>query len=65
MWSTAARFMSPEEFADYLGVPVGSVYAWRYKGAGPRAMKVGRHVRYRVEDVEAWIEAQADKPHAS
>lgn len=64
MATTAAHFMSPEELAEYLGVPVASVYGWRYKSVGPRAVKVGRHLRYRVSDVEAWIESQAD-PRAS
>ncbi|TVL91939.1 excisionase [Streptomyces sp. SAJ15] len=49
---------SPEDLAGYLGVPVKSVYGWNYKGTGPKFRKVGRHVRYRPEDVEAWLNAQ-------
>jgi excisionase family DNA binding protein len=61
--ATAAReFMSPEDLAEYLGVPLPSVYAWRYKGTGPPAYRVGRHVRYRVEDVAAWLDDRADPP---
>lgn len=64
--STAAQhFMSPEDLAEYLGVPVASVYGWRYKGVGPRALKIGRHVRYRADDVERWLEAQADQPRSA
>lgn len=52
--------MTPEEVAEYLRVPVSTVYAWRYRGIGPRGHKIGRHVRYRRSDVDAWYEDQAD-----
>lgn len=50
-------FLSPVELANYLGVPVQSVYAWRHAGGGPPGAKVGRHVRYRLADVDAWVES--------
>jgi excisionase family DNA binding protein len=49
-----------DEVAAYLQVPVRTLYAWRYRGEGPRGHRVGRHVRFRWEDVEAWIDASAD-----
>lgn len=55
--------MSPGELADYLSIPVGSIYQWRYRGGGPPGIKVGRHLRYRVRDVESWLDAaKADRP---
>jgi predicted DNA-binding transcriptional regulator AlpA len=45
----------PAEIADFLQVPVKSLYQWRYEGKGPRAYRVGRHLRYRWEDVESWL----------
>lgn len=59
------EFMDPEGLAALLGVPVRTVYAWRHRGEGPRGYKVGRHVRYRVEDVEAWLEDRADREPAA
>lgn len=56
--ATVARLLSPEDLADYLGVPIKSVYGWNYKGTGPKFRKVGRHVRYRPEDIEKWLDAQ-------
>lgn len=56
----ADKLMTAQELADYLGVPLGTLYQWRTKGAAPRAMKVGRHIRFRSADVEAWLDAQAD-----
>jgi excisionase family DNA binding protein len=52
------RLLTVEELADYLGVPFATIYAWRYRGEGPPGFRVGRHIRYRPTDVEAWIEHQ-------
>lgn len=49
-----------EELAGYLGVPVATVYDWRVDGKGPRAIRVGRHVRFAVSDVRAWLAARRD-----
>lgn len=54
------EFVSPEGLAALLALPVATVYGWRTKGVGPRGIKVGRHVRYRRSDVDAWLEAQSD-----
>ncbi|MDP9458993.1 MAG: helix-turn-helix domain-containing protein [Actinomycetota bacterium] len=50
------------EVAAYLGVPVQTLYVWRTKGVGPRAVRVGKHLRYRWSDVDAWLDQQADQP---
>ena len=50
---------TPADVADYLQVPVKTLYQWRYQGKGPRAYRVGRHLRYRWEDVEAWLASRA------
>lgn len=52
--------MSPAELADLLGLPIAAVYNFNYRGTAPRRMRVGRHVRYRRADVEAWLERQYD-----
>jgi excisionase family DNA binding protein len=46
------RWMTPEEVAERLRVPRATLYAWRYKNIGPAAVRLGRHLRYRVEAVE-------------
>ena len=38
LWSIA-------DAAAYLGIPVNTLYQWRYLGNGPRSYKVGRWVR--------------------
>jgi len=49
------------EVADYLGLPVKTLYQWRSTGRGPRGLRVGKHVRYRWSDVETWLDSQADQ----
>lgn len=51
-----------DQVSRYLGVPVATLWAWRYRGTGPRAYRVGRHLRYRWEDVERYLNDQASRP---
>lgn len=50
------NIISTAQLADYLNVPVKTIYTWNSNGTGPRRMKVGRYVRYRRQDVELWLE---------
>jgi predicted DNA-binding transcriptional regulator AlpA len=54
------RLWTAEETALYLQVPKATLYQWRYLGTGPRAGRVGRHLRYDPEDVRAWFRQQQD-----
>ena len=49
------------QVASYYGVPVATIYGWRTKGEGPRAIRVGKPARYRRADVEAWLDQHADE----
>lgn len=51
------QLLSPSELADRLSVPVSTIYDWHLRGRGPARIKVGRHVRYRSSDIEAWLDA--------
>ncbi len=53
------RLMTSDELSEYLRVPITTLHQWRWKGVGPRAVKVGRHLRYRESDLNAWLEAQS------
>ena len=52
---TLDRLLTVEELADYLGVPIATLYQWRHRGEGPPGFRVGRYIRYRRNDVEQWI----------
>jgi excisionase family DNA binding protein len=54
------RLLTVEEVAEYLGVPVATIYAWRYRQEGPPGFRVGKYVRYRWSDIEEWIQAQLE-----
>ena len=54
-----APLMTSQEVADFLQVPVATVHLWRAQKTGPRGYRVGRHVRYRREDVETWLAQRA------
>ncbi|GAA1594164.1 hypothetical protein GCM10009678_90400 [Actinomadura kijaniata] len=49
---------TPDEVARFLRVPKATLYQWRYLGTGPKAARVGRHLRYLPEDVLAWFREQ-------
>jgi excisionase family DNA binding protein len=55
------KLMSLTDVSEMLGIPVHTLYRWRYMGDGPVGYRVGRHVRYRREAVEAWLEQRADQ----
>ena len=63
--STIQPLLGPGELADWLGVPLGTVYRWRTNGDGPPGLRVGKHLRYRVKDVERWLEAQVEHARES
>ena len=53
------KLLTTVELADLLGVAESTVRRWRHewdwKHEGPAPVKIGRTVRYRHEDVEAYI----------
>ena len=54
-----ADLLTETEAADLLRVAVQTLRNWRWRGQGPRALKIGlRMVRYRRADLEAFIEGQ-------
>lgn len=57
--STRKPLATPEQVSEYLGVPVHTLYQWRHRGVGPRASKVGKHLRYRWSDIETYLDEQA------
>ncbi|MGI8407181.1 MAG: helix-turn-helix transcriptional regulator [Actinomycetota bacterium] len=55
----STRLLSTDEVARLLVVPVTTLYSWRYKGTGPKAYRVGKHLRYRLSDVMEWLDQSA------
>ncbi len=57
--SVSDQLLTTSQVAAYLQVPVATLHQWRYRGEGPKAAKVGRHLRWRKADVDAWLEQQS------
>jgi excisionase family DNA binding protein len=52
-----SSLMTEDEVSKRLNVSVASLRRWRLQGRGPVFLKVGALVRYRPEDLEAWLSA--------
>jgi DNA-binding transcriptional MerR regulator len=49
------RAMESSDAAPIVGVTARTLKAWRRDGIGPRYIKFGNRVRYRVSDLERWL----------
>lgn len=52
--------LTVEEVSLWLRKPKGTLYAWRSRGLGPRAHKVGNDLRYPRSEVTRWLERNFD-----
>ena len=50
--------MTPADLAAKLEKSLAALAQWRYLGRGPKFIKLGRSIRYRTSDVEAWLDQQ-------
>ncbi|MFI6030213.1 helix-turn-helix transcriptional regulator [Amycolatopsis magusensis] len=57
--SSIGRLWTVEDVSAYLGVPVKTLYQWKWRGEGPPVRKLGRHLRYDPVKVRAWVEGLA------
>ncbi len=48
----------PEKAAALLGIEVGTLANWRCRGVGPRFLRLGGRVRYRLADLADYLDAQ-------
>ncbi len=48
------RLWGVDEVSAYLGVPVKTLYQWKWRGEGPPVRKVGRYLRYDPAAVKRW-----------
>jgi excisionase family DNA binding protein len=55
------ELLSLRELAEYLGVPASTVYFWRNQRTGPPGFRVGKQLRYRASEVDAWLRQQEER----
>lgn len=49
------RMLDTKASAEYLGLSPNTLSRWRWSGDGPVFVKLGNAVRYRIEDLDAFI----------
>ena len=54
------ELLTISEVAAIVRAPIATLRYWRHLGTGPRSFRLGRRVVYRVGDLQAWIDTQAD-----
>lgn len=52
------NLLNETKAAEYLGISIRTLQAWRVRGNGPVFVKLGRAVRYRPSDLNAWVDAR-------
>jgi predicted DNA-binding transcriptional regulator AlpA len=55
--TTLETLLNEHDVARITGLSVASVRRWRLLHQGPKYMKIGAAVRYKPEDLAAWLEA--------
>ena len=60
--TVVAEYLTPAEAAIFINLPVKTLEHWRLRGEGPAFTRVGRHVRYAVEDLRAFMRGERVEP---
>lgn len=58
MHTSEDYWLSREEVAGRLKLPVKTVAQWASQGKGPKYSKIGKFARYKMSDLVAWENAQ-------
>lgn len=53
--------LTTEGLAERYQVPLATIYTWNSQGTGPRRIKIGKHVRYRMADILEWEEGNLER----
>lgn len=56
--NTPEKLLNEHDLARITGLSVASVRRWRLLRQGPRYIKIGAAVRYKPEDIAAWLESR-------
>ncbi len=53
--TTNNALMTEAAAAEFLGMSIRTMQAWRVRGGGPRFAKLSKAVRYRPADLETFV----------
>jgi len=51
--------LDPHAASAFLGMSPITLCDWRSRGGGPTFLKVGRYIRYRLSDLNAWLDSRS------
>jgi predicted DNA-binding transcriptional regulator AlpA len=53
------QLLKIDEAAKVLSISPNTLRHWRWEGGGPKVCKIGRVIRYRMSDLESFLEQAA------
>lgn len=56
---SAGKLLSTSAAAEHLSVSEKTLAQWRWRGGGPKFCKLGRLVRYRIEDLNSFVASRS------
>jgi hypothetical protein len=63
--STPSHSVTEREASHYINLTVAYLRKARQQGRGPAYLRIGRTIRYRIEDLDAWLLAHRVKTRES
>lgn len=51
------KWISIEELSEYLGISAVTIRSWSRSGKDIPAVRIGRQWRFRIEEIDEWIES--------
>jgi predicted DNA-binding transcriptional regulator AlpA len=60
--SEGGRMLTVPELARRWTTTAQVIYNLRHRGEGPPAIRIGRELRFRLEDVERWEQSRLETP---
>lgn len=55
-----AEYLTIQQLAEKFQVSVGCIRAWRLRGEGPPAIKLGNSLRWDSVEVNRWVDSQRE-----
>ncbi|WP_320536158.1 helix-turn-helix domain-containing protein [Pseudarthrobacter sp. IC2-21] len=54
------QWLTPKDICTQLQIPEQTFYQWRVKHLGPRAYRIGRHLRISRADYDSWLSSRLE-----
>ncbi|GGH44886.1 hypothetical protein GCM10010921_19880 [Microbacterium album] len=60
--SAPPQYLTTSQAAEYIGMPLQTLYNQISLGAGPRMLKRGSRNAFRAQDLDEWMASRLDQP---